>query len=100
MRKLVLLVLFMAACAGAVSNQDAAQTDSSPDACSVPPSWVSSSGTCKGLYRDDYQCVTECGELPPDGGLGVLLPVGCLLQIGTSTYETALCVSSCSECSP
>lgn len=66
--------------------------------CYVPSTSVISYGDCNVTLSDGTACVTFCGQLPDDGTLGTLLPVGCQVQIGTSTPRTGTCVASCSDC--
>jgi hypothetical protein len=79
---------------------DAAPTpaDARPASCDIPDTYVTAYEDCGGPTKDGFYCVATCGELPPDGGLGSLVAPGCLVEIGTSTPKTAICVSSCGEC--
>lgn len=69
-----------------------------PTTCYVPPTSNVVSGDCKKKMSDGTECVTECGQLPQDGSPGTPLPVGCQVQIGTSSPETGTCVAACSDC--
>lgn len=85
--------LFLFGCgAGIPSSPDAA-----PTSCDVPPTWVTAYQDCGGVTKDGYRCFTTCGELPPGGGVGALLPPGCLVG-QAETPVPALCVASCAEC--
>ena len=66
--------------------------------CNVAPTDNVAYQDCNGLKKNGIYCVSDCGRLPQDGGAGTLLSPGCMVQIGTSSPLTAVCVDSCSEC--
>jgi hypothetical protein len=69
-----------------------------PLSCDIPPTDSTGYQDCGGVTKGGYYCVAACGYLPPDGSPGALVAPGCVVQIGTTTPATALCVASCGEC--
>lgn len=63
--------------------------------CVIPPTSNTVYGDCHSRLADGTEAVTECGQLPGDGTPGTSLPVGCTMQIGTSTPEIGTCLSVC-----
>ena len=65
------------------------------DPCEVPSTSSVSYGDCKSQLPDGTEAVVYCGQLPDNGESGTVLPVGCKVQIGTSTPDTATCLEVC-----